>query len=290
MVANYIRLLRPQQWVKNIFIFAGLIFSRAFLQGDDILASILAFCVFSVLSSGVYIINDMCDYEEDRKHPIKARRTIAADLVKRPQAGFIAAGLIVGSLFAAYYLDVDFFIVGVVYMALMVSYSIILKRVIILDVLIVAIGYVLRAIAGAVVIDVGISSWLLLCTLLIALFLVLSKRRAEINLLGARALEHRKTLAQYAPELLTHMIAIVTAACIVAYCLYTLAPETVEKFGSRNLIITVPFVLYGIFRYLYVSHQERASEMPENIVLRDPPLIICLILWAAICILIVART
>lgn len=290
MLTHYIKLLRPQQWIKNIFIFAGLIFSREFLHGHHVITSILAFCIFSLLSSGVYIINDISDYEEDRKHPVKAKRPIASGSIKKRQAGIFAVVLTSGSLIAAYMLHSDFLQVCVLYVFLMLLYSFLLKHAIILDVLVVAIGYVLRAIAGAVVIDVSISSWLLLCTLLIALFLVLSKRKAEITLLGVKALEHRKTLAQYVPELLNSMITIVTAACIVAYCLYTLAPETVEKFGTRDLIVTVPFVLYGIFRYLYLSSQIKPTELPERIVLRDAPLMICMMLWVITCVVILIRT
>jgi 4-hydroxybenzoate polyprenyltransferase len=163
-----------------------------------------------------------------------------------------------------------------------------IKNIVILDVLFVAVGYVLRAIAGAVVISVEISSWLLLCTLLIALFLAISKRRTEIVLLGERATKHRKILSQYSLALLNQMIAIVTAACIVAYCLYTLAPETVGKFGTRNLIFTIPFVIYGIFRYLYITFQRVETDIPERVLLRDLPLQLCLLGWIVSCVLILA--
>jgi 4-hydroxybenzoate polyprenyltransferase len=165
-----------------------------------------------------------------------------------------------------------------------------MKKIVILDVLAVAMGYVFRAIAGAVAIDVEISSWLLLCTLLIALFLAISKRRTEIVLLGEGAIKHRKILSQYSLGLLNQMIAIVTAACVVSYCLYTLAPETVTKFGTRNLIYTVPFVIYGIFRYLYITYQKIESDIPERVLISDAPLQICLFLWIVSCILILVHT
>ena len=285
---DYFKLLRPRQWLKNVFIFAGLIFSRQFFNLDSIEKSIFAFVVFSILSSSGYIINDVLDYKEDKAHPVKSKRPIAAGKVRRGQAVLIAAFLLVLSFIGAYMLGSHFLYVCLTYSALMVFYSIGIKNIVILDVLFVALGYVLRAIAGAVVIAVEISSWLLLCTLLIALFLVISKRRTEIVLLGAGATKHRKILSQYSLGLLNQMIAIVTAACIVAYCLYTLAPETVSKFGTRNLIYTVPFVIYGIFRYLYITFQKVETDIPERVLISDLPLQICLLTWIISCILILA--
>ena len=285
---EYIRLLRPRQWFKNVFVFAGLIFSRHFFYPESIERSVFAFLVFSVLSSSGYIINDILDFREDRAHPLKSKRPIAAGKIGRGQAAFLAVLLFAISLFVAFLLSVNFFYVCVVYTMLITCYSFGIKNIVILDVLFVAIGYVLRAIAGAVVITVEISSWLLLCTLLIALFLAISKRRTEIVLLGDEATKHRKILSQYSLGLLNQMIAVVTAACIVAYCLYTLAPETVSKFGTRNLIFTVPFVIYGIFRYLYITYQKVETDIPERALLNDIPLQLCLLAWIISCVLILA--
>ena len=285
-MSNYIRLLRPRQWLKNVFIFAGLIFSRQFVDPASIEKSVLAFIIFSFLSSSGYIINDILDFQEDKAHPVKSKRPIAAGKVQRGSALLLAAILLGLSLAAAYLLGNNFLYVCLVYSLLMVSYSLGIKNIVILDVLFVAVGYVLRAIAGAVVISVEISSWLLLCTLLIALFLAISKRRTEIVLLGEGATRHRKILSQYSLGLLNQMIAIVTAACIVAYCLYTLAPDTVGKFGTKNLIFTIPFVIYGIFRYLYITFQRVEADIPERVLLRDLPLQLCLLGWIVSCILI----
>ncbi len=283
-VNDYLKLLRPRQWLKNIFIFAGLIFSRQFLDVGSVEKSLFAFVVFSLLSSSGYIINDILDYREDREHPVKSKRPIAAGRITKWRAVFVSVSLFVISLFGAYSLGNGFLYVCLIYSALMVVYSIGIKNIVILDVLFVAVGYVLRAIAGAVVIAVEISSWLLLCTLLIALFLAISKRRTEIVLLGEGAVKHRRILSQYSLGLLNQMIAIVTAACIVAYCLYTLAPETVEKFGTRNLIYTIPFVVYGIFRYLYITFQKVETDIPERVLLSDLPLQLCLLGWIVTCV------
>lgn len=285
---DYIRLLRPRQWLKNVFVFAGLIFSRQFFYADSIWQSIYAFVVFSLLSSSGYIFNDILDIRDDMAHPSKSKRPLPAGKVKKVYAWVVALVLLAAALGAAAFLHQGFFFVCVGYAALIVLYSAAIKNIVILDVMFVAFGYVLRAIAGAVVLDVEISSWLLLCTLLIALLLVLSKRRTEIVILEDRAAGHRRSLASYSLDLLNQMIAIVSAACLVAYCLYTLAPETVVKFGTKNLIFTVPFVIYGLFRYLYVTFRTVQADVPERVLFRDRPLQVCLVGWIVSCVLILA--
>lgn len=286
---DYFRLLRPQQWIKNVFIFAGLIFSRHFYYADSIITSIFAFVIFSLLSSGVYIINDILDYEEDKIHPVKSKRPIAAGTIKKENAWTISAILILAAYILAFSINISFFYACLIYSCMMVLYSLKVKHIVILDVLFVAIGYVLRAIAGAVALNVEISSWLLLCTLLLALFIVVSKRRTEIVLLGGEAVKHRKILFHYSIDLLNQMIAIVTSACIVSYCLYTLAPETVSKFHTRDLIFTVPFVIYGIFRYLFLTYKRKEADIPEKLLIKDLPLQICLISWVIVCIAILIK-
>jgi 4-hydroxybenzoate polyprenyltransferase len=280
--------MRPQQWLKNVFVLAGLVFSRHFFYLDSIEKSLYAFVVFCFLSSSGYILNDILDYREDMVHPVKSRRPIAAGVISRRRAWILGFVLLVAACAGALLLSAQFFYVCLIYYTVMISYSLMMKNIVILDVLFVAMGYVLRAIAGAVVIAVDISSWLLLCTLLIALFLAISKRRTEIILLGEGAIKHRKILSHYSLGLLNQMIAVVTAACIVAYCLYTLAPETVSKFGTRNLIYTVPFVIYGIFRYLYLTFQRTEGDMPERVLFKDLPLQICLVAWIVSCMVILS--
>jgi len=283
-MGEIVKLLRPRQWIKNVFVFAGLIFSRHFFYPASIIQSIVAFLLFCLLSSGVYILNDIFDYEEDRMHPGKKERPIAAGTITIRAGVMLACGFIGAALVGAYFTALSFFYTCLIYAILMIMYSSFIKKVIILDVLFVAAGYVLRAIAGAVVIGVEISPWLLLCTLLLALFLAISKRRSEIVRLGDLAVRHRKTLSGYSINLLNQMIGIVTSACIVSYCLYTLAPETTAKFGTRSLLYTVPFVIYGVFRYLYLTYSSTDAESPEKIVVRDKPLQLCLVSWAALCI------
>jgi 4-hydroxybenzoate polyprenyltransferase len=279
-------LIRPRQWIKNVFVFAGLIFSRHFFFPASIAKSVAAFLLFCVLSSGIYILNDVFDLEEDKMHPNKKQRPIAAGKITRRAGVMLATGCIAAALVGAYFTASSLFYTCIIYTVLMVVYSAVVKHIIILDVLFVSVGYVLRAIAGAVVIRVEISPWLLLCTLLLALFLAISKRRSEIIRLGEQAVQHRKTLSRYSISLLNQMIGIVTSACIVSYCLYTLAPETTAKFGSASLIYTIPFVIYGIFRYLYLTFTSTDAESPEKILTKDLPLQFCLVLWAGICIVI----
>ena len=271
--------IRPQQWLKNLFIFAPLIFSENIFNRSMFLQSLLAFAVFCLLSGALYILNDLKDIEEDRLHPIKSKRPLAAGELKKRQA--IAAFVILSfiSLLFASLVNEEFLWVCLVYYFLQIAYSFALKHVVILDVFIVASGFFLRVIAGAVAIQVQISPWLLICTTLLALFLALSKRRHEILLLDEEAVNHRPILKEYSPYLLDQMISVVTASTVIAYCLYTISGETIEKFGTNKLILTVPFVLYGIFRYLYLIHQKAEGGTPETLILKDRPLLFDIFLW-----------
>lgn len=285
-MSRYLILLRPRQWFKNIFVFAGLLFSKEFYDPQAVLISLYTFVIFCILSSSVYALNDVLDYQEDRAHPIKSKRPIASGRISRPMGFIIAVMCFLLAIIASRAVSWELFLVCCIYGIMMVLYSVVIKHLIILDVLVVALGYVLRAIAGAVAIQVGISSWLLLCSLLLALLIVIAKRRNEIETLGTSdATLHRKTLARYPTTLLNQMIAIVSGACIVSYCLYTLAPETVRKFHTRNLIFTVPFVLYGVFRYLYLTFHKQ-DKPPDYVIVTDIPLLLCLALWVACCVLI----
>jgi 4-hydroxybenzoate polyprenyltransferase len=277
---NLVRSLRPSQWTKNLIIFGGLLFGQRLFDVPSVLYASAAFVVFCALSGVVYLLNDVADREADRKHPLKRHRPIASGALSTTSA-LVAAGIIgAAALGAAFWLRFDFGLFAAAYVGLLAFYSGPLKHVVIIDVLTIAIGFVLRAAAGAVVIDVPISNWLLVVTILGALFLALSKRRHELVLLGDEATSHRASLQEYSPYLLDQMISVVTASTLVAYAFYTINPETVEKFHTTHLGLTLPFLLYGIFRYLYLVHQKEGGGSPAEMLLNDRPLLACVALWA----------
>src|SRR5262245_23142580 len=274
--------LRPAQWTKNLFVFGALMFGQRLLDPTSVLQAIAAFFIFCALSGVVYLINDVADREADRQHPIKRQRPIASGDVAVPVALSVAAVMGAVALVAAFWLRPSFGLIAVSYLGLLGLYSATLKHAVIIDVLTIAIGFVLRAAGGAVAIGVQASHWLYVLMMLLALFLALSKRRHELVLLADGAKGHRKILEEYSPYLLDQMIAVVTASTIVAYAFYTISPETVEKFGTDKLGLTLPFPLYGIFRYLYLVHQKEGGGSPADLLLNDRPLLICVGLWAAV--------
>lgn len=272
--------LRPAQWTKNLIIFAGLIFGQRLLDPGAVLQSIAAFAVFCALSGVVYLVNDIADREADRRHPLKRYRPIASGEVPVRAALALAAALGVAALVSAFLLRFEFGLISAAYLAMLALYSGPLKHIVIIDVLTIAVGFVLRAAAGAIVLGVEIGHWLLIVTLLLALFLALSKRRHELVLLADGATSHRPILQEYSPYLLDQMIAAVTASTLVAYAFSTISPEIIAKFGTDKLGLTFPFPLYGIFRYLYLVHQKAGGGSPADMLLTDRPLLACVALWA----------
>ncbi len=272
--------LRPAQWTKNLILFAGLIFGGRLLDPASVVAAGLGFIVFCLLSGVVYLVNDVHDIEADRQHPAKSRRPIASGAIRPRTALSAAAGLTVGALALAWWLGPRFALVALAYITLLTVYSTALKHHVILDVLTIAAGFVLRAVGGAVVIHVAISHWLLVLTLLLALFLALSKRRAEMVTLADGGGSHRRSLADYSQGLLDQLITIVAGATLLAYAFYTISPETVAKFGTDRLLFTLPFPLYGIFRYLFLIHQREGGANPSETLLQDRPILVCVALWA----------
>jgi 4-hydroxybenzoate polyprenyltransferase len=271
--------IRPGQWTKNLLIFAGLLFARRLFNRAAVIDATLAFVIFCGLSGAVYLINDVLDRESDRQHPLKAGRPIASGVVSVPLALGTAFVLIAAGLSGAFAINVRVGIVSAAYLTLLVLYSAALKHIVIIDVLTIAVGFVLRAIAGAVAIDVEISHWLLVCTILLALFIALAKRRHELMLLTDAATSHRPILSEYSPYLLDQMIAVVTASTLISYVFYTISPDTQQKFGTPWLGLTIPFPLYGIFRYLYLVHQREGGGSPADLLLTDRPLLACVALW-----------
>src|SRR5918992_1235425 len=281
--------LRPGQWTKNLFVFAALVFAERLGDAGAVAKSVAAFFIFCALSSTVYLINDVLDREQDRRHPLKAGRPIASGALAPPLALAVATVLGFAAMLIALGLGWQFFQIAAAYLVLLIAYSAFLKHIVILDVLTIAAGFTLRAAAGAVAIAVPMSHWLLVCTTLLALFIALSKRRHERTLLAENAIDHRPILGDYTPYLLDQMVSVVTASTLIAYAFYTISPETTEKFGTDLLSLTIPFPLYGIFRYLYLVHQRDKGGSPAELVVNDRPLLACVALWALSVILIIYR-
>jgi 4-hydroxybenzoate polyprenyltransferase len=278
--------MRPHQWTKNGVVFAGLIFSRNALDPHLALRSLIAFLVFCAVSSAGYLLNDIVDVDRDRLHPEKRKRPIASGAVARPVALTVAVLLYAVGLAVAWYLDRSFAGAVATYALLIIAYSLHLKRMVILDVLVIALGFVIRAIAGVEVLweaapTTEVSPWLLICTLFLALFLATGKRRQEIGMLEETAAEHRRTLSQYSPQLLDLMMGVMTAVTLVAYSTYTIAPGTMAK-HSPQLVYTVPFVVYGIFRYCYLVIERRQGGNPAEVLMTDVPIMVNVVLWLAV--------
>jgi 4-hydroxybenzoate polyprenyltransferase len=281
MSGDVIRLLRPTQWVKNLIVFAALIFSQHLFDPERVAAAVAAFASFCALASASYVWNDIHDSERDRLHPEKRLRPIAAGRVSIASAQGLAALFLGVGVLLAIGLGLDFAVLAIAYALLQVAYTYALKDMVIIDAMSIATGFVLRAVGGGVAIDVEISPWLVICTFLLALFLAFSKRRHEVVLLDHGAAHHRASLADYSPYFLDQMISVVTASTVVAYAIYTASPEVREKLGTDSLYLTVPFVLFGIFRYLYLIHQRAEGGNPTQVLVTDRPLWINIVLWIA---------
>lgn len=281
VAASLFLALRPAQWTKNLIVFAALIFAERLRDPVAGLHAVVAFAAFCALSGVVYLINDIVDRHADRLHPVKRFRPIAAGHVSVGLGAMTAAVLLAAALGASLWLGPAFAVHAVLYLALQVAYSLGLKRQVILDVLALSLGFVIRASAGGVAIGVPVSPWLLVCTILLALFLALAKRRHEITLLGDEASKHREILGEYTPYLVDQMIAVVTASTLMAYTFYTVSTDTAVRFETPWLSLTLPFPLYGIFRYLYLVHRRGQGGNPTELLLADRPLLLCVALWGA---------
>jgi 4-hydroxybenzoate polyprenyltransferase len=281
VIVGLLASLRPRQWTKNLLVLAGLIFSQSIHQPVLAARALAAFLIFCLLSGSSYLINDVFDAERDRSHPQKRHRAVASGRVPAPVAATVGSALVLSACAAGFALSVRFGLVAVAYAVLLTTYSVGLKHVVIVDALMIAAGFVLRALAGVVVIDTEFSDWLLLCTILLALFLTFGKRRHELLALEEGAAGHRPILTEYSPQLLDQMIAVVTASTLMAYALYTVSPETQAKLGTTRLPFTIPFVLYGIFRYLYLLYRRDLGGDPSEHLLTDRALLVDVALWGA---------
>lgn len=281
-----IRTMRPEQWTKNLVLFAGLVFAGGLDDPRLIGLAVSGFLIFCALSGAIYLTNDLVDVRSDRQHPLKRTRPLASGELPVAVAAVSAGALSAGALYLAFRLGAGFGYVASGYLLLNVLYDLALRRMVILDVMAIALGFVLRAVASVEVLrqvapDTEISPWLLVCTFFLALFLGLGKRRHEVIVLGTAADGHRSTLSFYVPPLIDSLLAIVTASTVVSYAIYTIWPGTVEKVGSANLVYTVPFVVYGVMRYLYLMFAEGEGGRPSRSLVSDAPLALNILLWIA---------
>ena len=282
-----LRTMRLKQWTKNLFVLSPLLFSQHFFEPSTMLAAVEGFVLFSLIASCVYILNDIIDRRKDRLHPVKMLRPIASGVLPVTTAAVALGVLLVFTITASFAVGTLFAATIIAYFAWNVIYSLFLKEAVIIDVMAIAMSFILRIVAGAFAIDVPLSEWLLICTSLLALFLGFSKRRHELTLLEDNAQGHRRVLLEYSPYFLDQMISLVTASTLICYILYTLDGDTIAKFGSKNLLFTVPFVLYGLFRYLYLVHQRKTGGDPTAELLTDKPLLVNVFLWGLTVILVI---
>lgn len=279
MVKEFIEVMRPKQWIKNLMVFAAIIFAQKLDNPEAMLKTGFAFICFCIISGCGYIFNDIMDRERDRVHPKKKERPIAAGRLKVLPALSFSIGLVIITLLASFLLSCQFGFVILGYFLLTSCYSLFLKNIVILDVLALSTGFVFRVVGGAVVIPVVISPWLVGCTMLLALFISLGKRRHELVLLEEGAIAHRAILREYTPAFIDEMIAAVTGSTLIAYSFYACSPEVQEKLDAPYLPVTIIFVIYGIFRYLYLVHQKGVGGNPDIDMINDKPLFINIILW-----------
>ena len=279
MLRALVRSLRPAQWAKNLFVLAPIVFAHRLEEPRLLERAALAFALFCAGASAVYLVNDLRDREQDRLHPLKRLRPIASGELPANVAGAVALALGAVAAAGGFALGHRFAACLLGYLALNLLYSLALKHVVILDVMSIAAGFVLRVLAGAVAIAVDVSNWLVLCTSFLALFLAFSKRRHELMLLADGAAGQRRVLEHYSPTFLDQMINVVTASTLVAYSLYAVAPETAERLGTPHLIWTMPMVLFGIFRFLYLLYQRASPRNPTEAILGDPPFLVNVVLW-----------
>jgi 4-hydroxybenzoate polyprenyltransferase len=282
--------MRVYQWTKNLVLFAGLVFTLKILDPTFVIPAIAGFFTFSLAVSGMYLLNDVLDVERDRLHPEKRRRPVASGALPVPAALTAGIVLLAVGLAGSYAIGPRFGSTALAYVLLTLAYSLVLKRVVLLDVVSIALGFVLRATAGVELLRdrapggaeaIVLSPWLLVCAFFLALFLAIGKRRHELTVLEGEASRHRAALGSYTEKLLDQLVAVVTGATVLAYSVYTIAPETLAKFGGRPLYLTIPFVLYGIFRYLYLMYAEEKGGNPSEHLLRDKATLVNVLLWGA---------
>ncbi|MFB0526405.1 MAG: decaprenyl-phosphate phosphoribosyltransferase [bacterium] len=282
MVKNYVKLIRPKHWVKNLFLFLPLLFGLQIFTLERMLIAGISFVSFCFAASSMYVFNDIMDLQSDRFHPVKKYRPLASGEINVPTAYLISIVLALMSLFLGFFSNIGFILVVLTYMLVNILYSVYLKNIVIIDVFIIALGFVLRIVAGSVATNIYMSKWILLCGFTLSLFLGFTKRRAEIVELGEGLVSHRAVLSHYNPYFLDTMISIVNSLTVIIYLFYTIDSETTAKFGNK-LFLSLPIVLYGIFRYQYLVYHRGESSSPTENFLTDIPLLSTVIIWAIFC-------
>ncbi len=290
MFLEFLKLIRVHQWVKNFFVFVPLLFSIHFFDWSYLKISLLAFVIFSLASSSIYVINDLVDVNADRAHPKKKNRPIASGKIKIPFAITTSSFLLVIIFSIIPYSNPEFLYSVICFLILNILYSFVFKNIVILDVFSIAAGFAIRVLGGAFAINVPISNWLLLTTMFISLFLGVMKRHSELVLVSEKENhESRKVLSQYSLNFADQMATVAAAGVIICYALYTVAPRTVNVFGSENLIYTTPFVVFGIFRFMYLEYKSQKGENTTRVVATDIPMILTVILYILVTMFIVYK-
>jgi len=284
---NILVSMRPQQWVKNVFLFIGLVFSHNLFDVHLLQKVMSGFLLFCLGASSVYIFNDIQDRKRDKEHPEKSKRPLASGNLRLVDAYVTSVVLVAISFVGAFLIDRAFFIILATYVVMNVAYSIRIKHIVILDVMCIAFGFVFRVFAGTMLAGVDPSDWLIICTITLSLFLGLSKRRQELAVIGADASNYRRVLTDYNIAFLDQMIAVATACTVMSYALYTVADETVARFGTRNLVFTIPFVIYGIYRYLYLIHRKELGGNPTEELTSDLPMFLNGLIWFVVVLFII---
>jgi len=278
--------MRPNQWTKNLVLFAGVVFAKKFLDSALLMRSLEGFVLFCVLSGSVYMLNDFFDREKDRKHPEKIKRPIASGKLKGSTAVFYSVLMIAAAAVLSWRLGREFFLFVVLFLAVNISYTLLLRDVVILDVISISLSFIARAGAGVAVLhpldhSIEFSPWLWICTFFLSLFLAVCKRRNEFFVLDS-ASEHRKSLAEYSGLLLDQLVGLTGASTIISYSIYTVWPGTIEKFGTSNLVLTIPFVIFGVMRYLYLVYNRNKGGDPSGLLLTEKQIMIDIFLWVAV--------
>lgn len=285
-MGTWVRALRVYQWPKNLVVFAALIFAQEMHIPEQSLRSLVAFAAFCMASSAMYLSNDIHDLEADRNHPEKRHRPLASGAMTVLTARILVVVLGLAAGCSAWWLDIDFLLALSAYVVLILAYSVLLKHIVILDVMAISVGFVIRAMAGALAIDVVFSNWLVVCTLFLALFLAIGKRRNEMDLMEDDAGNHRAVLSHYSVAYLDSLIMIVAASTLLTYAIYTCSPEVVDRLGTDKLYLTVPFVVFGLFRYLHLIQHHMGGGDPSRVLLKDWPMALTVVLWGISCVII----